>query len=545
MKKIFTLVLVATLSIVLLTGCGNSGKKEANGIVRLALSNPVSMDTAAISDSYSTTVIKSAIEGLYEYDGKELVPAMAKSYEVSEDGLTYTFKLRNDGEWFDSKGKKIADVTANDFVYAWQRMNDPKVKAVYGYIFSGFIKNAADVQAGKKPVSELGVQAKDKHTLVVTLERETPYALELFSYTSFTPVYEKFVKEQGKDYGKKASTTLYNGAFHVTEFDVDKRVTFKKTKDYYDADKVSIKGLEYKIISDATAEWNAYKNGELDAARLSTDSVISEAEGNEAYKKLITKTETSSVFYIAPNSEDKIMKNVHIRKALLLSLDTDTFQEDIVKTGNYAPKGFIPKGLTTAVYGEDYTETAGDFVKIDEDKAKQELKLGLKDLGIDSAKDLTIEYTTFDAETNKTLAQYVQENWQKELGIKIKIKTLPTQAFNEARTKGNFQLITSGWGADFGDPENYLKSIFYSSNIDVTNTPRVKDKKLDTMIDEASVLGETEDRFKAFSAAEQYIFDQAYVIPVTQTVQSMVINEDYTIPQHGYLHIPAKYFEMK
>lgn len=265
-------------------------KKE----LRLATSSDIpSMDTNKATDSVSFEVMSNVLEGLYSLGENDVPePGVAKSHEVSEDGLTYTFKLREDSVW--SNG---TPVTAHDFVYSWKRLVNPETASEYAYMAeTAALKNAATIMKGEMDVNELGVKALDDYTLEVQLEVPLPYFIKLMTFGNFYPVNEAFVSEMGDTFGTTIDTTIYNGPFKLTDWELGYAFGFEKNEAYWNADIVNLDRVSYRIIKDTAASINLYETGEIDRTGLSGEFVeqfIDDLNYNEA--------PDTSLFYIVLN----------------------------------------------------------------------------------------------------------------------------------------------------------------------------------------------------------------------------------------------------
>lgn len=270
-KKKLSLFLVLLLAVTtFLAACGgnNDTAKDKDGsankpdekkeqVLNLLETQEIpTLDPALATDEVSFIVLNNVMEGLYRLgkDNKP-VPGVAESYEVSQDGKVYTFKLRKDAKW--SNGDPV---TAHDFVFAWRRVLDPKTASEYAYIMYD-IKNAEEINQGKLPVDQLGVKALDDYTLQVELKNPVPYFVSLTVFSSFMPQNEKFVKSQGEKYGLEANTTLYNGPFVLSEWKHEQGWTYKKNPNYWDKDNVKLETINVKVVKDtATAVNGTVKN---------------------------------------------------------------------------------------------------------------------------------------------------------------------------------------------------------------------------------------------------------------------------------------------
>jgi len=289
------LVLILALSLVL-SGCGQKTTADGKKYLRLAQDVELaSMDQHVATDGLSFETIAATIEGLYSMDKDgNLIPAIALSDEASEDGLTYTFKLREDAKW--SNGDLV---TAKDFVFSWRRLVDPATASEYNFIADvAGLKNAAKITSGELPKEELGVEAVDEYTLKVTLERPTPYFRSLTAFGPFAPLNEKFVTEKGDKYALEPGDLLSNGPFKMVEWNKGYGYKLDKNSDYYDASNVKIDGLEYRIIKDSQTAALKFDSNELDVVKLSAELV-------DKYKSKPSFTQIGAgyVWYMAFNQE--------------------------------------------------------------------------------------------------------------------------------------------------------------------------------------------------------------------------------------------------
>lgn len=270
--------------------------QEVNGkkVLRLqATTDLVTTDHTICTDAPSFILMAQTQEGLVHLDDKgNVLPGVAEKWEVSEDGLEYTFHLRNNAKWADG-----SPVTANDFVASWRRLADPKVASQYSsMIMTARIKNGDAVVAGEKPVEELGVVAVDEYTLKVTLENPVSYFFTLMSRGNFYPINEKFIESCGGKFGTTAEYSLANGPFKLTNWEIGYGYTVEKNPEYWDAANVKLDGITWRVIKDTAAAVNLYKTGEIDACKLSSE-FVDEAIDRPDYKE----NKEGTVFYLILN----------------------------------------------------------------------------------------------------------------------------------------------------------------------------------------------------------------------------------------------------
>lgn len=528
-------VLFAAIAVALvLAACGPSEESgnSSDATLFVPQDNPVSFNMLEVSDRGSLTAINSVFEGLIDYDGEEFVSSGAESYEVSDDSLVYTFKLREDAVWVDSAGEEVGKVTAEDYVYSWQMMADPENGAAYGYIFAGIVKNGTQIQNGEVPATELGVKAVDEYTLEVTTEVALPYVLDVFAYPALKPFSKAAVEEFGEDYGMTPETTYYNGPYTITEFVVDNKLVMERNKNYWDVDNVYYKTIDSSLVSDNSVLFNAYKNDELDVVGVGNDALLKEVQNDEELSEQYSRSPRAGNFYLVMNTRKENMKDENLRLAMLNGFDVETYVNDITGGTSYVPEGFVPAGLTTGGFGVEYRDYAGvDFTANDDTKAQEYA---------DKATHKSFTLLTFDTENNLTLAQFIQEEF-KQLGIEVKLDVQPSDSFWGKLDAGDFEVSTLGWGADWGDPGNFLTSIFHSKQLGLTNYG-YDDPELDKLLDAAEAETDTDARFEAFAAAEDYVFSKGYVVPLTWGAFSRLVKPGVHAPIHSFIRIPYKYY---
>lgn len=512
---VLTLVLISSL---LLSGCGQGTSTTADSKRYLRLAKDVdivSMDQHVATDELSFETIAATIEGLYtiDKDGK-FIPAIALSNEVSDDGLTYTFKLREDAKW--SNGEPV---TANDFVYSWRRLVDQKTASEYNFIMDvAGVKNAAKITAGELPKEDLGVEAVDAHTLKVTLERPTPYFISLTSFAPLFPLNEKFVTEKGDKYGLEPGDLLANGPFKMVEWNKGYGYKLDKNTDYYDAKNVKVDGLEFRIIKDNQTAALKFESNELDVVKLSSELV-------DKYKSQPSFNQLSGGFtwYMSFNQDKEIFKNVNVRKAFSHAINKEHIAGKILSDGSIAADFIVPIGLSTGPDGKDFRETTGTYSKYDKALALEYWNKAKSELGKDN---IEVEILFDDAESVKKMSEFIQAELETNLpGLTVKLKAQPKKNRLELMREGSFEAGITRWGPDYADPLTYLE-LFLS---DVSqNTPNYSNKEYDQLVNDASrgkLAGDPEGRWEAMKKAEKILLeDDAAIAPLYQSGSALLIN---------------------
>ncbi len=531
--KLAALVL-GTLMVVSLAGCGGGkpstgtgtettqGGSEAGGSTDAASGKVLkvhfdvevaSMDPQIATDGTSFEAIAAITEGLYSVDeaGSPIL-AMAESVDKSEDGLTYTFKLR-DAQW--SNG---TPVTANDFVFAWRRLVDPAVASEYAFIAGiAGIENAEAITAGEVAPDQLGVTAQDDKTLVVNLDVPVPFFESLMSFPSFLPVNEEFFTTAGDSFGTSPATILGNGPFMITSYEpAATSITLAKSPTYWDASKVNLDGIQYQIIKDSQQAMLSYQNGDLDLAALSGEQV-EQFQADPEFHNIMA----GYLWYMSPNQTVKGLENVNLRKAMALSYDKEALAKNVLKDGSIVANFAVPTLLATGPDGKDFRETTGTYFETDKAKALEYWETAKAELGVSELKYVMI---VEDTESAINVAQFIQSEIQTTLpGITIELQTMPKKNRVERMQQGDFEIGLTRWGPDYADPMTYLGMWKTGSP---NNYGFWSNAEYDAIIDSATkgeLAVDVEARWEALKKAEEIAMDEAVIMPVYQKGDAVMI----------------------
>lgn len=520
--KIATLGIVSATAIGLLTACGNSNTSSSSSRnIQFSLnSDLLTLDSSLAADVNSIDTLLNVQAGLVRFDKNAQVEYdLAKSISVSNDGLTYTVELKPNLKW--SNGDKL---TAQDFVYAWQRTIDPQTASEYAMAFTP-IENATAIMAGKKPVSSLGIKADSATKLTITLAAPTPYFEKLMTEPAFYPLNQKYVEKEGKSYGTTSDKTLYNGAFMFAKGShgwsgTNKTFSLVKNPNYYDTKAVKADGITYQVISDSTTAAELYKQGKLDVAVLDTPALIAANKETKGFQ-VLQSPRTDTLEYNQSGSVPAL-NNVKIREALNLAtnrqglLDTAAPSYTVLKTAT-------PKGLDKAPNGQDFATYAAQPYTYNVTKAKALFNEGLKELGKTSL-TLTLEGDSDDA-YHKAAVDYLKQNLEQSLpGLTITENLVPKAQRLKDATNNNFEIILSSWGADYNEPSNYLINFITGSTM---NDGKVSNLAFDKAFKAATTLPDVNDpsqRYADYKAAEQALYEQSNINPLDTQAKSILIN---------------------
>jgi oligopeptide transport system substrate-binding protein len=527
LKKL-TLLLAFGLMLVVLVACGgkDSGTQDEGTDTESADGEKVlnfingdaipTMDPSLATDTYAFQFLGESMEGLYRLDKDgNPVEGIAVDHETSADGLTWTFKLREDAVW--SNGDPV---TAHDFVYAWQRAVDPATGSEYGpYMMGGVIKNATEVNTGDVPVEELGVTAPDDYTLVVELENPTPYFLSLTTFGTFLPLNQTFVEEQGDSFATSTDSLLFNGPFTLENWkSTSTEWSLVKNEDYWDADTVQLDKINFTVVKDAQTSVNLYETGKVDRTSLTSDLVDQYA----SHPDYIVQPETS-VFYLKMNqTRNEALANENIRAAIARAYNKEAIVNEILNNGSVAANGLVPADFAPMPEsGEDFREVSGDLITYDVEAAKEYWAKGLEELGVDS---IELELLGDDSESALTMNEYLANQLSTNLpGLTVTLRNVPFEQRLDADTNMDYDLQVSGWGPDYLDPNTYL-------NLWVTdggnNKMGYSNPEFDKLIEDAATTLASDNvaRYENFLEAEKILLEDAAIAPIYQRATAYLVS---------------------
>ncbi|KAA0965585.1 peptide ABC transporter substrate-binding protein [Sporosarcina sp. ANT_H38] len=496
-------------------------EKELSQVLNLVeIAEIASADSAIAEDAISTKVLNNVTEGLFRVNQEGLLaPAMAEEDpEISADGMTYTFKIR-DAQW--SNG---TPVTANDFVYAWQRAIDPDTASPYGpYLMAGMIKNATEIGEGKAKVTDLGIQAEDDKTLVVQLERPVAYFLSLTSFATFLPLNEEFVTEQGDEYAANSDAMIYNGPFSLADWDGTGGWKYVKNDMYWDAAAVKLDEIIVDIVKETSTALKLYEQGKKDRVILTAEYAMQYADD----PNIINEVETA-VFYFKMNQlrdgKPTPLANADIRKAIARAFNKEELANVVLANGAKAANFLVADDFVLDENGKDFRDYSGDFTVYDVKEAQAFWEKGLKALGTDN---VTIEFLGGDAESSKKQQEWFKAELERNLpGLTIKLKEVPSAVRLELDDTSNYDLQATGWGPDFQDPISFMELF-------VTGSPQNKmgysNPAYDALIEstKTTYANDPIKRFEMFAEAEKILLeDDAAIAPTYQRGGMFLRNPD-------------------
>ncbi len=515
MKKFKFLIILVALSVVL-AGCGNAEGiySDKGDVFRKVIPQDISsLDTALATDTVSFDIYNQVYEGLYTLDKNDKAkPGVAKAMpKESNGGKTLTIDLRKDAKW--SNGDPV---TAHDFEYAWKRVVKPDTASEYAYIMYD-LKNAEEINMGKKDVDELGVKAVDDHTLKVELTKPIPYMNEMLAFATFMPQNEKAVKKAGQQYGTTADKTVYNGPFKVKDWKVEDKIQLVKNDDYWDKKAVNLDRINYKVLKDQQAGAALYDTQSVDDTIITADQVDKYADNPGLKKRLLAST-----FYIKLNRDNvPEFKNKDLRLAISQAINKEGFVNSVKNDGSEVTDGFTSKLTAKSPDGIDFTESIDSPLTYNPKVAKQHLEKAKEQLGKD---EITFTMNTDDGPDKKVAAEYIKSQVESNLpGVTMNIKQLPfKQRVNQEHSE-TFEASLSGWGPDYPDPLTFL-NIMTTGN--PSNNTGWGNKEFDKLVKDANgkLLKKPEERNAAMKEAEELLLAEAPVAPVYQKGEAHLTN---------------------
>lgn len=454
------------------------------------------LDSTTYSSLTASTTISATVVGLYARNAKgQIVEAIADGKpDVSADMKTYLFYLRP-YHW--SNG---ARVTAQDFVYAWEKLADPKTNARNASRID-FLKNGAAVRTGKKPVSALGVRALSKNRLEVDLQQANPYLTEILSDTPMLPINQTFAQKWGKDYGANATRVLANGPYRITDWSGADDTTWRYVKNptYYHAKRVQVKSIDFTSEASTTKGAKAFEAGKFDYAALSPQQVPS----FKGSRQLNTKRISTEAF-IFFNTTTGPTTNPALRKAIAQAFDKHSFTQSRLRDGAQPLDGLVPAGLTTMTNGQDYRAATGELLPYNLSKATASWNRAQKQMGVNH---LNLTLTIANNDTASLAATYLAGQLEHNLpGLSITIKKVSLEQRVALETAGKFELVFSTWTPGDADPMNLLAFYQTGSRLNITGYSNAKFDEMAKQIEKAGT--HPAKRLALVQKAERYLMSE-------------------------------------
>ena len=550
-----------------LAACGGSksGSTATSGTASSAGSSTGSVSTAGFTVQYGSNpetldpALNSAVDGgntiitvfetlLIINENNEAVPGQAESWTTSEDGLTWTFTMRDGLKWSDG-----TDLNAKDFEYSFKRMADPDTAAPYAEtclgMIDGFEEAAGFPDADGNPTVEpnldaLNVKASDDgKTLTIVLAYPCSYFDKIVAFAAMSPVQKATVEANGDAWCTSPDTYVCNGPFMITEWTPSERMVLTKNPNYvggWDSSKIVSESITLLLLEDSSASFAAYNSGEAQLIKdVPTDEIpsLTKAEdGGDFYVDTILGT-----YYVSLNLKRDAFKDAKVRRALSLAIDRDYVANTIMQ-GTYSTADSIVGPGIVDENGYFHDNGNAPYISADYEANLAEAKKLLADAGYPNGEGYpTLEYSTNDAGYHVPLAEYLQQAWS-DLGITLTISKMEWSSFTAARRAGEYDVARNGWVMDYNDPSNML-DLFCSGN--GNNDGKYSNPEFDAAI-EASRVADVSEHFAQLHKAEDILMEDTGCLPIAYYndywLQSPALKGTWHSP-YGYWYLQYGYIE--
>lgn len=550
-----------------LAACGGSksGSTATSGTASSAGSSTGSVSTAGFTVQYGSNpetldpALNSAVDGgntiitvfetlLIINENNEAVPGQAESWTTSEDGLTWTFTMRDGLKWSDG-----TDLNAKDFEYSFKRMADPDTAAPYAEtclgMIDGFEEAAGFPDADGNPTVEpnldaLNVKASDDgKTLTIVLAYPCSYFDKIVAFAAMSPVQKATVEANGDAWCTSPDTYVCNGPFMITEWTPSERIVLTKNPNYvggWDSSKIVSDSITLLLLEDSSASFAAYNSGEAQLIKdVPTDEIpsLTKAEdGGDFYVDTILGT-----YYVSLNLKRDAFKDAKVRRALSLAIDRDYVANTIMQ-GTYSTADSIVGPGIVDENGYFHDNGNAPYISADYEANLAEAKKLLADAGYPNGEGYpTLEYSTNDAGYHVPLAEYLQQAWS-DLGITLTISKMEWSSFTAARRAGEYDVARNGWVMDYNDPSNML-DLFCSGN--GNNDGKYSNPEFDAAI-EASRVADVSEHFAQLHKAEDILMEDTGCLPIAYYndywLQSPALKGTWHSP-YGYWYLQYGYIE--
>ncbi|HCA1229731.1 TPA: oligopeptide ABC transporter substrate-binding protein OppA [Citrobacter freundii] len=481
---------------------------EKQTLVRNNGSEVQSLDPHKIEGVPESNINRDLFEGLLisDVDGKPS-PGVAEKWE-NKDFKVWTFHLRKDAKWSDG-----TPVTAQDFVYSWQRLANPNTASPYAsYLQYGHIVNIDDIIAGKKPITDLGVKALDDHTFEVTLSEPVPYFYKLLVHSSVSPVPRAAVEKFGEKWTQPANIVT-NGAYKLKDWVVNERIVLERNTNYWDNAKTVINQVTYLPISSEVTDVNRYRSGEIDMTYNNMPIELFQKLKKEIPNEVHVDPYLCTYYYEI-NNQKAPFNDVRVRTALKLALDRDIIVNKVKNQGDLPAYSFTPP------YTDGAKLVEPEWFKWSQEKRNEEAKKLLAEAGYTAEKPLTFDLLYNTSDLHKKLAIAAAPIWKKNLGANVKLENQEWKTFLDTRHQGNYDVSRAGWCADYNEPTSFLNMVLSDSS---NNTVHYKSPVFDKLIADTLKVTDEAQRSELYSKAEQQLDKDSAIVPVYYYVNARLV----------------------
>lgn len=510
------------------TDATEEGKDEsASGDKVLRLNNgdePTSFDPSIGFNAVSWSPLNNLMEGLTRLDEDHLaVEATAEEIDVSDDGLTYTFKIREEAKW--SNGDPVV---AGDFVFAWKHMLNPDTASPAAFL-AYFIEGAEAYNNGEGSEEDIAIEAPDEETFVVTLTAPNEAFLNIITNPSFFPINEKVATED-PDWHTEASTYVSNGPFKLAAWDHDVSFEFEKNEHYWDADAVNLEKVHWAMVNDTTTEYQMYESDELDISGIPSE-IAEQLQDSDEFRL----DDEAGLYFFRFNTSMEPFTNKKIRQAFGLAVDQQEIVEFVTKNEEKPAHGFVPYGFI-GPDGKEFRDSVGDLVKFDAEEAKKLLQEGMEEEGYSELPEVVLTYST--GESHQDIAIALQSKFKEVLDVDIELQNVEGSVFLAEQKELKHQLSRSSFLHDYADPVNALESFITDSSMNRTTW---SNEEYDKLIADIKNETDEEKRWEMLQDADRLLMDEMPVFPLYFYNQTTLEKPGVS----GVLRHPVGYVDLK
>jgi oligopeptide transport system substrate-binding protein len=505
LKKLLALLLAVFSLAAITAGCGGK-TASTDQVLRYVLeAEPATLDPAKSTGIPESLVELQIFEGLTRLDAKDqAVPGVAEKWDVSPDGMKYTFHLRTDAKW--SNGDPV---TAKDFEFSWKRALAPETASENAYMLFP-LKNAEAYNGKKATADQVGVKAINDTTLEVTLEKPTAYFLSLAAFHAFYPLPEKVVTANPDNWASEVSTLIGNGPFKLSVWEHNSKMEFVKNDKYWDTKAVKLTKMEWPVSDSQTTRLALIENNQAD---MMVEPPTPDYD-RLTQSSLLKVSPYLGEYYYVFNTTKAPFDNPKVRKAFSMAINREALVKNVIKGGKKPAYAWVSPGLINPATNKDFREEGGNLVTEDLTAAKQLLA----EAGYPDGKGLppiTILYST--SELHKSIAEAIQEMWKKNLGINVDLTNQETKVFLASRHQGSFQIARASWIGDYADPMTFI-DVFR----DPDNDAKYNNPAYNKLVAQAQSTNDQKIRMQIMHDAEKLLLEEAVVIPIYYTTQPYI-----------------------
>jgi oligopeptide transport system substrate-binding protein len=489
---------------------------------------PRELDPQTSTGVPESRIVDNIFEGLTTLDPFTLEPrpGVAEKWEISKDQKTFTFHLRKNAKWSDGKA-----ITAEDFVWSWQRAVSPELASEYAHQLY-YLVNGEDINKGKKPATTLGVRAEGPHKLVVQLREPIPYFLRLTAFHTLYPVPKHVItKHKGLEW-TKVGNLVTNGAFMIVEWRLNQHIKMIPNPHYWDKDVIKLKEVFFNPIENIETEDRTFHSGRLDITNevpvLKIPRYMKEKKAKPKDYHPFRTDPYLGTYYYEINTKVKPLDDVRVRRALALVINRHMLVERVTLAGEVAATSFTPPGIP-GYTPKAYLPVGDDAKKMKEAVAEAKNLLG--EAGFADGKKfpkVDIMYNT--SEKHQKIALAIQQMFRNELGIDIGMFNKEWKVYLNSRNKKDFAIARAGWIADYADPNTFLNMFVTGGPQNNTNW---SNKDYDRLISEASKETDAVKRMQKFAEAEDILMREVPVIPIYYYANPYLLSKHVKMQDHS------------